>query len=387
MKISLYALAFCLAASTVSAQTPVTLKAPDGLTLKATYSSAEKPGPGLVLLHQCNQDKSGWAGFAAKAAARGYHVIAMDYRGFGESEGARFSASPDTAAERQATVAEKWPGDVDTAFAWLVKQPGVDGSKIGAAGASCGVNQAVLFSARHPEVKSLVLLSGGVTPAARAHLQKVAVLPVLAAGSTEDGDIVDTMRWILGWAHDPRNKFLQFTGAGHGTEMFAPEKTLEPQLLDWFDATLLRPQTTTPPASMTSSKPSPVEDFWAALSQPGGAAKARALYDASKKSGASNVVLFPETELNAYGYQMMQDGRGKEAIIAFQMNVDEFPQSANAHDSLSDGYLADGNKVEALKHAEKALALLPQDARLREEGKALVRESAQRKVDQLKKIL
>jgi tetratricopeptide (TPR) repeat protein len=89
--------------------------------------------------------------------------------------------------------------------------------------------------------------------------------------------------------------------------------------------------------------------------------------------------------MNAYGYQMMQDGRGKEAIIAFQLNVDEFPQSANAHDSLSDAYLADGNTVEALRHAERALALLPNDLRIADEFKARVRESAQKKVEQLKK--
>jgi dienelactone hydrolase len=385
MKTLIHGLMLCLAAATVSAQTPVTLKAPDGLALKATYYPAAKPGPGLVLLHQCNQDRSGWAGFAARAAARGFHVIAMDYRGVGESEGARPSNAPEAAAEQRATVAEKWPGDVDAAFTWLVKQPGVDAAKIGAAGASCGVNQAVLLSARHPEVKSLVLLSGGVTPAARSHIQKAAALPILAAASTEDDDIVGTMRWILGWGHDPRNKFLQFTGAGHGTEMFGPEKGLEPQLLDWFDATLVKPQATLP----ANAKPMPslVEEFWTALSQPGGAAKARAIYDASRKSagGAAGVVLFPETELNAYGYQMMQEGRGKEAIVVLQMNVDEFPQSANACDSLSDAYLADGNKVEALKYAEKALALLPQDTRISDEFKAQVRDSAQRKVEQLKK--
>ena len=369
-----------LAATPVSAQTPVTLKAPDGLTLKGNYYSPGKPGPGLVLLHQCNQDKGAWAGFAAKAAARGYHVIAMDYRGFGESEGPRNA----DAAEQQSTVVQKWPSDVDAAFTWLVSQPGVDKSRIGAAGASCGVNQAVLLSSRHPEVKSLALLSGDVTPAARAHVQKSATLPIFAAASADDGDAVNTMKWILGWSRDPRNTFLQFKAAGHGTDMFAVEKGLEPQLLDWFDVTLVHAQTaeTVP---LERDKPTALEDFWSALTQPGGAAKARAIYDENSKKETGRFVLFPETELNAYGYQMMQEGRGKDAIIAFQMNVDEFPQSANACDSLSDAYLADGNKVEALKYAERALALLPNDTRLPEEVKKLVRESAQKKVEQLKK--
>src|SRR5215207_8432128 len=168
MKNFIFALVLALSATAVAAQTPVTLKSSDGITLKATYYPAAKPGPGIVLLHQCNQDRRAWSAFASRAAGRGYHVITMDYRGFGESEGPR---NPD-AAEQQSTVAQKWPGDVDAAFTWLQAQPGVDKNRIGAAGASCGVNQAVLLSSRHPEVKSLALLSGGVTPAARSHVQK-----------------------------------------------------------------------------------------------------------------------------------------------------------------------------------------------------------------------
>jgi dienelactone hydrolase len=380
MKNPVLALMLVLAATTASAQTPVTLNAPDGITLKATYYSPGKPGPGLVLLHQCNQDKSAWAGFAAKAAARGYHVIAMDFRGFGESGGPRFSVNP----LQQVTITDKWPSDVDAAFTWLAGQPGVDKNKIGAAGASCGVNQAVLLSSRHPEVKSLALLSGPVTPAARSHVRASPMLPIFAAASADDGDAVATMRWILGWSRDPRSTFVGFKAAGHGTDMFAVEKGLEPQLLDWFDVTLVHARTAET-APMEPAKPTALEEFWAQLARPGGADKARAIYDENRKKDTGRFVLFPEAELNAYGYQMMQEGRGKEAIVVLQMNVDEFPQSANACDSLSDAYLADGNKVEALKHAEKALALLPGDTSLPDAAKTLVRESAQKKVEQLKK--
>jgi len=55
---------------------------------------------------------------------------------------------------------EKWPGDVHVAYSYLVSQPGVDAHIVGAGGASCGVNQAIHLAIRHPEVKSLVLLSG-----------------------------------------------------------------------------------------------------------------------------------------------------------------------------------------------------------------------------------
>lgn len=371
---------FAASALAQPAVTPVTLKAPDGATLEASYYSPGKPGPGLMLLHQCNRDRSAWAAFAKAAAARGYHVMALDYRGYGESEGQRF----DNFQAEQPVIAEKWPGDIDAAFAWFLAQPGVDKDRIGASGASCGVNQAALLASRHPEVKTVVLLSGGLTPAARTYLQKSEWMPLMASASDDDGDAVNTMRWILGWSRNPKNKFVQFKAAGHGTDMFAVEKTLEPQMLDWFEANLRNAPAKPATATSAASKPSPVEEFWNALAQPGGAARANSIYRAAKDAGRA-IVLFPEAEMNAYGYQLLQEGRGKDAIIVFQMNVDAYPQSANVYDSLSDAYLADGNTADALRYAEKALQVLAADMRTPPEVKQAIRESAEKKVRELKK--
>ena len=65
------------------------------------------------------------------------------------------------------------------------------------------------------------------------------------------------------------------------------------------------------------------------------------------------------------------------------MNVEAYPQSANAYDSLSDGYLAMGNKEEALKYALKAIEMLDMDTNATPEFKQLVRESAEKKIKEL----
>jgi dienelactone hydrolase len=376
--------AFSAAAAPVLAQpatSPVTLKAPDGIVLKATYYSPGKPGPGLVLLHQCNRDRAAWAAFGKAASARGYHVIAMDYRGYGESGGSPFDSVSNQ--ERGRIVEENWPGDVDAAFAWLVAQPGVEKTRIGAAGASCGVNQSVQLARRHPEVKTVMLLSGGVQPNAREYLRQSPWLPVLAAASHDDGGAPEQMEWILGWSRNPANRLVEYKAAGHGTDMFAVEKGLEPLMLEWLDAHL-RNAPATPPTSSAALKPSAVEEFWTTLTSPGGAAKARALFDQAKK-GSSKTLLFPENEANAYGYQLMQEGKPQEAIIVLQMNVDAYPASANTYDSLADAYLAAGKPADALRLAEKALQILAKDTTTPDEFKTLVRESAEKKVRDLKK--
>ncbi|MBA2302817.1 MAG: alpha/beta fold hydrolase [Acidobacteria bacterium] len=375
-------LASVLPAAAQPTVSPVTLKAPDGITLKASYYSPGKPGPGLVLLHQCNRDRTAWVAFAKAASARGYHVIAPDYRGYGESGGHPYTAIP--VQEQRAVVVEKWPGDVDAAFSWLLSQQGVDKDRIGAAGASCGVNQSALLARRHPEVKTVMLLSGGVTPEGREYLRQSPWLPVLAAASRDDGTTLEDMRWILGWSSNPANRLVEYSAAGHGTDMFGVEQALQPLMLDWLDAHL-RNAPAKPTTSSTPARPSPVMEFWTALTQPGGATKARQLYDDAKKRNPK-VVLFPEGEVNTFGYQLLQEDKPDDAIVVFQMNVDAYPQSANTYDSLSDAYVAARKPAEAVRFAEKALQVLAADRRLPEELKTAIRESAEKKIRELRKF-
>src|SRR5713101_4818701 len=106
----------------------IDLKASDGTILKATYFAAAKSGPGVLLLHQCNRQRKVWDDLAQNLAAAGIHVLTLDYRGFGESEGKPFaSLQPFEAAQD----IEKRPGDVDVALQYLESQPGVQRDAIG----------------------------------------------------------------------------------------------------------------------------------------------------------------------------------------------------------------------------------------------------------------
>ena len=124
------------AAQQVPAPRVVDLAATDGTKLKATFFSSGKPGPGVLLLHQCNLQRKGWDGLATQLAAAGISVLTLDYRGYGDSEGKAPKDLPP--AEGAKVLNEKWPSDVDVAFNYLVSQPGVDPHVAGAGGASCG---------------------------------------------------------------------------------------------------------------------------------------------------------------------------------------------------------------------------------------------------------
>jgi ketosteroid isomerase-like protein len=91
-----------------------------------------------------------------------------------------------------------------------------------------------------------------------------------------------------------------------------------------------------------------------------------------------------EAKMNSVGYQLLQEKKIKEAIEVFKNVVAEFPNSANAYDSLADAYEADGNKELAIEFAQKALDMLARDANGDQEFKNRVRESANDKLKRLK---
>ena len=380
MNALLITLLFSSAAGQPPASAPqaVTLQGADNVALKATYYPAGRPGPGVLLFHDCNRDRSAWTALATAAAARGYHVLALDYRGFGESAGQRLENPQD----QQQQIDTKWPGDLDAAFSWLTAQPGVDRQRVAAGGASCGVNQSVHLARRHPEVKTLILLSGPVNPAGRQHLRSASWMPIFAAASHDDGDALATMRWVLGWSRHPANELVEYKTAGHGTDMFAAEKALQPAVLDWLDRHLRN--ASLKPEAPAAARPTIVEEFWDALDRPGGVARAREIYADAKRRDAG-VLLFPEGEMNLAGYRLLQAGNAADAAVVFEMNVQQYPQSANTYDSLSDALLALGKREDALRHAEKALQALATDTRAPAQFREAIRESAQKKVDELRK--
>ena len=54
----------------------------------------------------------------------------------------------------------------------------------------------------------------------------------------------------------------------------------------------------------------------------------------------------------------MQAGDSKGAVEILKLNAMAYPTSPNVYDSLSDAYLADGQKDLALREAKRAVELL-----------------------------
>ena len=205
----LASLALLAAPGTTPASTEMALTSADGFALKGTLSLPAAKGkvPVVILAHQFGADHTGWAPLAERLAARGIGTLALDLRGHGASTqkaGAPVAVTADFMASAKAVGFDQIPADLAQAAAWLRKQPGVDGRRLGLAGSSVGAF-AVLLAA--PDVKPVAILSlspagtGAFGPEAREHL-KAAVLRAKAStfvlASTSDKDAFENATALKG---------------------------------------------------------------------------------------------------------------------------------------------------------------------------------------------
>jgi len=370
----------CLAQQ-LPAQRIVDLTAADGTKLKASYFAAAKPGPGVLLLHQCNRQRKIWDSLAQQLAAVGINVLTLDYRGFGDSGGDPFDKLP---PQQMAQIQiEKWPSDFDTAFQYLVSQPGVTPGMIGVGGASCGVNNSVQIARRHPEVRSLVLLSGITDLNGRQFLRNSTKVPVFFSVADDDEfpTIVLAIEWLYSLTSNPGKTFAHYATGGHGADMFAVHPELPAIIVDWYVTTLIK---TPGQARATENAPAipPEVHILDQIDQPGGAAKVGQLLEETRQHDPKTT-LFSEATVNFVGYEHIQSGDTRGAVEIMKLNLAAYPNSPNVYDSLSDAYLSNGQKDLARQNAKKALELLSSDTTDNEQIRNLIRSNAEQKLKQL----
>lgn len=112
-----------------------------------------------------------------------------------------------------------------------------------------------------------------------------------------------------------------------------------------------------------------------------GVAAAIAQYRDLKARPAPSEYNFAENELNVLGYRLLQTNKLAEAIEILKLNVEMYPQSANAYDSLGEAYMTRGDKDLAIANYKKSLELNPQNANATAKLASLTGEQKEVKVD------
>jgi CubicO group peptidase (beta-lactamase class C family) len=78
-----------------------------------------------------------------------------------------------------------------------------------------------------------------------------------------------------------------------------------------------------------------------------------------EKIRKQSIYYLNEAEINRLGYRLISIGKIKESIAVFNLNVIEYPQSANVWDSRGEAYMQNGEKAKAILDYKKSLELDP----------------------------
>ncbi|HBK34424.1 MAG: Alpha/beta hydrolase fold protein [Candidatus Uhrbacteria bacterium GW2011_GWE2_40_58] len=203
----------------------IKLHTSDGIEIIGTYFPGTKDRF-VIFLHMMPATKESWGAWINKLSLLGYHCLAIDERGHGEStmEGTlRFQEFTDN--EQQQKIF-----DVEAAFSFLEELGAKEESTI-VIGGSIGANLAIQFLQQHPCIKLAIALSPGidyhgiVTDEPIKHLatgQKVVVI-----ASDEDVGSFKTIQKLKKLNPEHVEK-IELFGTGHATRI----TDAHPELID-----------------------------------------------------------------------------------------------------------------------------------------------------------
>lgn len=313
--------------------------------------------------------------------------------------------------------------DIDFIIDELSRFAPADIHRLGITGFSAGGRWALIEAMRNPDLRAIVSLdsvmlfndNGGKAMEANPvwDLQRVRV-PILHMIRHEWVPQEHTDWWpALRLSErtyfdftDPALEHLDFESAGYGATVVGGRAAKAAPVAAAFDAfnryTLAffdlhikgdekaRALLAQTPAGVTAHRdaaianPGPsVPEFIEAIREDGIDAALAYYRKAWKESGNPP---FPENMLNVAAYQLLIGQRRiDDAIRLFTLNIEAFPKSANAHDSLADAYEAAGDKARALEEGAKVLAMLDADDTLNADRKKAVADNTRQRNERLNK--
>jgi dienelactone hydrolase len=202
------------------------------------YESPNANSPAVLLLHQWQSSRKSYDEFARRLQAKGFGVLAIDGRGFGES--VKTSDGKQIVPARTDEAVKGMKADVDNAFQFLAKQKNIDAARIGVVGASYGSSLAIIYGAENAKVKAVALLSPGVNyfgnMPTEPDVKSFGNRALLLVAAEDDKESADSVRKLK--AADEKSEIKIYPKGGHGTALFAAKVGLEDLLEEFLTKSL-----------------------------------------------------------------------------------------------------------------------------------------------------
>jgi dienelactone hydrolase len=232
--------------SAISQASELTLTTDKGFALKASYYQSNTTSDrGVLLLHQCNYNRTMYNDIGQQLAEQGIHALSLDFRGFGESANDEFNVEKiqKLPKKEQGKAWQKmtthWPSDVQLAYEHL-KSKMSDQAIIGVVGASCGGTQAITLAEKNP-INVIGFFSSGQRDKNIARYKKTsASKPTLIIASEKDTGTYESAQKLFKTTTNANSKFIAYKGSAHGYPLLDSDKQLASYMVGWLDSQLVK---------------------------------------------------------------------------------------------------------------------------------------------------
>ena len=220
------------------------MKTEQGFELKADYYQSNKVSDrAVLLLHQCNYNRTMYNEMAQQLAQRGIHALSLDFRGFGESINEEFDVEKiqalpeDERRKAWGATSVHWPDDVQLAYDYL-RSKVVGEGLIGVIGASCGGSQAITLAENNPISVIGFFSSGQRQQNINRYETTLVDKPTLIIASEDDGGTYTSAKALFAAAKNANSKFISYKGDQHGYPLLDSDPDLGSSIVNWFDRQL-----------------------------------------------------------------------------------------------------------------------------------------------------
>lgn len=207
----------------VSASQTIKFESADKVEIIGTfYESPKANSPAVLLLHQWGSSRKSYDVFAKRLQAKGFGILAIDGRGFGEST--KTTDGKTVGTDRGDETIKGMKTDVDNAFQFLAKQKNVDVARIGVVGASYGSSLAMIYAAENKQVKAVALLSPGLNYFGNLSIEESVKnygdRNLLLIAAEDDQESAETVKKLKESNTNAKYEAKIYARGGHGTALF-----------------------------------------------------------------------------------------------------------------------------------------------------------------------
>ncbi|MFD2167357.1 hypothetical protein ACFSJY_13975 [Thalassotalea euphylliae] len=249
MQFTVIALVFLFSMASVSAQEAASTKVPDNQILITTkdkfpltgqYFPGKKKADGFLVLHDCKSDSRPYHDIAKRISQAGFHALALDLRGFGNSvtpmvshQNIKKNAKDIIAYQQQlAMISAYWELDVLNAYDYLRDK--VDNQfAISIFAVGCSAPFAV-STAEQMHVANMVLLSPEMDFIAKERYKNLTDIPSYFISPIHNIESYQTSKELFEWNGHKRSKMLLFKGEHTDSQLLKRNPSLSADIASWL---------------------------------------------------------------------------------------------------------------------------------------------------------